>query len=123
MSESRCCRSPPRTDGGHRLYSEPHLRRLHFIRRSRRLGFTLDEIRSLLVLADGESQTCAQVCSLTAEHLDDVRRKIDDLKKMEAVLVAMVDECEQNNTPSCPIIDTLLRPVADGRDQPPCTAP
>ena len=44
--------SPPRTEGGHRLYGEPHVKRLTFVRRARELGFTLEEIRALLRLAD-----------------------------------------------------------------------
>ena len=46
--------SPPRTEGGHRVYREEHLKRLTFIRRSRELGFTLEEIRNLLLLVDGD---------------------------------------------------------------------
>ena len=44
---------PPRTEGGHRVYSGTHLKRLVFIRRSRELGFTLDEIRNLLGMFEG----------------------------------------------------------------------
>ncbi len=49
-----------RSDGGHRLYGEEHVKRLGFIRRSRELGFTLDQIRTLLRLVDGRRYTCAQ---------------------------------------------------------------
>src|SRR5262245_43704187 len=50
-----------RSDGGHRLYGEDHRKRLGFIRRSRELGFTLDQVRALLGLVDGRRYTCAQV--------------------------------------------------------------
>lgn len=50
---------PPRSQGGHRLYEEDLRRRLGFIRRSRDLGFTLDETRGLLRLVDGGAYTCA----------------------------------------------------------------
>ena len=45
--------SPPRTAGGHRSYSEDHMKRLTFIRRCRQLGFSMEEIRALLALVDG----------------------------------------------------------------------
>ena len=52
---------PPRSQGGHRLYDEAHEKRLHFVRRSRELGFSLDEIRGLLRLVDGGRYTCSEV--------------------------------------------------------------
>ena len=52
---------PPRSQGGHRLYEEDHLGRLTFIRRSRELGFTLDEVRGLLRLVDGGAQRVNQL--------------------------------------------------------------
>src|SRR6266536_5346434 len=75
---------PPatRSDGGHRLYGEAEAKRLGFIRRTRQLGFTLDEVRTLLRLVDGGRYTCAQVKRITVHHLDDVRRKIVDLRKI-----------------------------------------
>jgi MerR family transcriptional regulator, mercuric resistance operon regulatory protein len=53
--------APPRTSGGHRDYAASHLQRLTFIRRARELGFTLDEVRSLLTLVDGSEGACAEV--------------------------------------------------------------
>ena len=61
--------SPARSEGGYRLYNESHQHRLSFIRRSRELGFSLEEIRGLLTLVDDNSYTCAQVHHLTLEHL------------------------------------------------------
>ena len=59
---------PPRSPGGHRLYEEEHLRRLTFIRRSRELGFTLEEVRGLLRLVDGGLYTCAEVKTLPLDQ-------------------------------------------------------
>jgi MerR family mercuric resistance operon transcriptional regulator len=100
--------SPPRTEGGHRVFDEEHLKRLTFIRRSRELGFALEEIRSLLRMVDGEHYTCAEVRSLTLDHLQDVRGKLADLKKMEKVLKHLADRCTGNETPDCPIVDALF---------------
>lgn len=99
---------PPRSEGGHRIYSDHHLRRLSFIKRSRELGFSLDQIRGLLTLVDGGNYTCGQVHERTAEHLVEVLDRIADLKTMEAVLRKMLSECEDKNVPDCPIVDALF---------------
>ena len=99
---------PKRSDGGHRIYDEHHVRRLRFIRRARDLGFTLEEIKSLLALIDEERLTCAEVLAQTAKHLNDVRKKIAELRKMERKLNRLMGECDGDNRPECPIIEALL---------------
>lgn len=97
---------PPRTAGGHRIYDVTSLARLQFIRRSRDLGFSLEDTRSLLAMADG-GFSCKQVHSLTIGHLHDVQHKIRDLKRLEKTLKRVADECSQGNTPDCPVIEAL----------------
>lgn len=99
---------PPRTSGGHRLYGEDHLKRLTFVRRSRELGFPLEEIRGLLRMVDGDDYSCDEVKDLTLDHLAEIRSKIADLKKLEKVLKDMASQCEGGNVPDCPIIDALF---------------
>ena len=103
---------PPRTAGGHRVYREEHLKRLTFIRRSRELGFTLDQVRNLLLLVDGDDFTCDEVKTMTLEHADNVHRKINDLKKLERVLKDMVSQCDHGDVPDCPVIDALFQTKA-----------
>ena len=100
--------APPRTASGRRVYGPAETRSLAFIRRSRELGFTLDEIRALLALSahDGEN-TCAEVRQLAAGHLADIRAKIADLRAMERVLADAVRRCDAGELPGCPLIDTL----------------
>ncbi len=100
--------APARTEGGHRLYSSDHLKRLFFIRRSRELGFSLEEIRGLLRLVDGGDYTCGEVRDLTLQHADEVRRKIADLKRMERVLKGIASQCEGGQIPECPVVDALF---------------
>ena len=100
--------APPRSEGGHRIYSEELLRRLIFIRRSRELGFTIEEVRGLLALVDGGDYTCAEVKALTLDHLGEVRRKLADLERMEAVLDDMAARCDGGQVPDCPVIDALF---------------
>ena len=99
--------SPSRSAGGHRVYGQSDLKRLSFIRRSRELGFTLREIRDLLELVDGDRFTCAQIRDRTTSHLADVSEKIQDLRKIQSTLRAMVSKCEGGSVPHCPIVDEL----------------
>ena len=98
---------PVRSAGGHRIYGHSHLKRLSFIRRSRELGFTLQEIRELLELVDGGDYTCADVREKTVNHLTHVANKIRDLKKMQSTLKTMASKCDGGLVPDCPIVDAL----------------
>jgi len=100
--------APARSDGGYRLYDESHLRRLSFIRRSRELGFTIEEIRGLLDLVDGGSYTCSDVKNITMEHVESIRQKIADLKKLEKTLSRIASQCAGGAKPECPIVDALF---------------
>lgn len=100
---------PPRTQNGYRNYSEEYAKRLMFVRRSRELGFSLDEIRTLLAMVDGGSLTCAEVNDVTLTHLDGIRKKITDLQKLEKTLQKIALQCKGGKTPDCPIIDALFQ--------------
>ena len=97
--------APARTDGGHRVYDEDHVQRLKFIRRSRELGFSLDDIRTLLALSDGKRDCAAK--DLTLRHLADVRGKIASLKRLERALKGMTEACKPGDQNSCPIFEAL----------------
>jgi MerR family mercuric resistance operon transcriptional regulator len=97
-----------RTAGRHRLYSLQDLKRLSFIRRARDLGFTLDEVWALLRLADERERSCSEVRDIAANHLAKVRAKIEDLRRMEAVLAGMIARCAEGSTPECPLIEVLF---------------
>jgi len=99
---------PPRTEGGHRLYGREHIKRLMFVRRSRELGFSLGEIRTLLKLVDGKQYTCREVKTLMEEHLGDIKKKISDLKRLQKTLADISSQCEGGMVPECPIIDALF---------------
>jgi MerR family mercuric resistance operon transcriptional regulator len=100
---------PYRSSGGHRLYNDAQKMRLHFISRCRKLGFTLDEVRSLLALVDGGDYTCREVQAITSSHLEDVQKKIADLKNLEQALADMGAQCASNISPACPVIEVLYR--------------
>jgi MerR family mercuric resistance operon transcriptional regulator len=100
--------SPPdRTPGGHRSYQPEHRARLAFIRRARELGFSLDDIRALLALAEPGRQSCAEVKAIASEHLHDVQAKIADLTRLAAALDEAVSRCGEGDVPECPVIQVL----------------
>lgn len=105
----------PRTPSGHRAYTQDHLKRLTFIRRSRELGFSLEEVRDLIGLVDIGGFACRDVRAIANRHLENVRAKIGDLRRMEASLADLVEACAREEAPSCPIIEALSG--ADAADE------
>ncbi|MBI3433598.1 MAG: helix-turn-helix domain-containing protein [Proteobacteria bacterium] len=99
--------APPRTAGGRRVYGPVSTRTLAFIRRARELGFTLDEIRALLDLGGPGKASCAEVRDIAAHHLDDIRAKIADLRKLEILLASTIAKCSGRTAPDCPVNDIL----------------
>ena len=99
---------PPRNASGYRSYDTGHERRLRFVLRARELGFSLEEIRELLRLVDERDRPCAEARTVAATHLDDVRTKIADLRRMERVLRDVVAKCAGGDLPECPLIETLF---------------
>lgn len=100
---------PARTAGGYRTYGEADVQRLSFIRCTRGLGFSLDKVRRLLGLADQKSRSCKSVYGLAAVHLDDIRMKIKNLRRMESILAGMVAECACGAMPECPLLEAVAR--------------
>ena len=97
---------PLRSPGGHRLYADEYRQRLLFVRRARELGFSLDEVRLLLRLAQGRS-ACADVKSITERHIAGIRQKVKELKRLELALSVIVAKCRGDETSDCPILDAL----------------
>ena len=98
---------PPRSAGGHRLYTEEYQRRLVFVRRARELGFALEDVRALLRLSEGRHMACGKVKTITEKHIADIHRKVDELKRLERALNAMVTQCRGDDASDCPILDAL----------------
>ena len=98
---------PPRTASGRRVYDSTDHRILVFIRRSRELGFSLDEIRALLRLGGPEKASCREVREIATHHLEDIRSKLHDLKKLERLLATTVSRCSGRTAPDCPVLDIL----------------
>lgn len=101
--------SPTRSASGYRLYQAGDIRRLGFILRCRQLGFSIDEVRSLLGLVDENKYTCSDIQSITQKHLTEIRKKLRDMRALERALKEMVAGCKGGQTPDCPIIDALFK--------------
>lgn len=99
--------APPRTSSGRRVYQSPDVRTLAFLRRARELGFSLDEIRALLRLGGPEKASCKEVRLIAGHHLDDIRAKISDLRKLERLLTRTIAQCTGTTAPVCPVLDIL----------------
>jgi MerR family mercuric resistance operon transcriptional regulator len=98
---------PDRTAGGNRVYNIDRVRRLNFIKRSRELGFSLNEIRELLELVDGGDFTCGEIHAITTRQADNIRAKIKHMRRLERVLEGMAAECGRGILPECPVVEVL----------------
>lgn len=98
---------PGRTSGNYRSYGDTHLGRLSFIRRARDLGFTLDQVRTLLGLAEARDDDCCAVDAIAQNHLEDIERKIADLKALRRELRDLIGQCQKGVIAECRIIGAL----------------
>jgi len=103
---------PGRTQGNYRIYSEADLARLSFIRRTRDLGFSIDQIRMLLSLSDDASRDCATVDAIASAHLAEIERKLIDLASLRREIAALVASCEGGIVGECRILEALA-PAAE----------
>ncbi|MGX5915196.1 MerR family transcriptional regulator [Aliidiomarina sp. Khilg15.8] len=99
--------SASRNESGYRQYSIADRDRLLFIRRSRALGFSLDDIADLLGLADHSQESCASVDAKVQVQLEQVRRRLKDLRAMEAELERLSGCCDGGVIEKCRIIESL----------------
>jgi Cu(I)-responsive transcriptional regulator len=108
--------APARTSGNYRAYGAEHLGRLSFIRRARDLGFSIEQVRELLSLADQRNRSCARVDAIARQHLTEVERKIADLNAMRRELSTIIDQCSRRVIADCRIIEALSPlPAKSGR--------
>ena len=103
---------PRRTESGRRVYGQDLVQHLTFIRRARELGFSLNEIRSLLKLTNASDIPCSEAKDIAIAHTEVIEVKIADLRKMEKVLHTMIAKCEAGGDhSSCPLLETLYQPA------------
>lgn len=98
---------PGRTEGNQRIYLQGHRDRLNFIRHSRELGFSLDQIRKILSLNDDPTHSCDDVDHIARSHLHEVESKIERLQEMRKELRRMISQCAGGLVSDCRIIEVL----------------
>lgn len=96
-----------RSASGYRHYDEADVHTLRFIRRSRHLGFSVEQITTLLALWRDRSRASADVKAMALEHVAELDRKIADLQAMARTLSSLANACGGDTRPDCPIIDDL----------------
>jgi len=99
--------APTRTAAGYRIYNDIDLHLLHFIRRARALGFTLEQTGELLTLWQDRHRTSADVKALAKAHIAELDARIASLEKMRNTLCALLDSCHGDQRHDCPILDDL----------------
>ncbi|WP_084675806.1 MerR family transcriptional regulator [Caballeronia insecticola] len=115
-------RAPGRASNGYRQYDSASLQRLAFIRRGRELGFSIDEMRELLSLADHPERPCADADGMTRAHLDDIDGKIRDLQRMRRALRQVAD-CRGRTAEHCELLQALAMPDASSTSRPSADTP
>ena len=98
---------PLRSGGNYRLYGRSHLDRLSFIKRSRDLGFTLDQVRALLRLSDDPRASCDEVDAIAEEHIAVIDRKLADLNALRSEIVTWGGSCKASSIAECKVMDAL----------------
>ena len=96
-----------RTDSGYRVYGSDDLHTLAFIKRSRDLGFSLEEVGKLLTLWQDRQRASADVKALAAGHIAELDRKIGELTSLRDTLSDLVTSCHGDQRPDCPILKEL----------------
>ena len=99
--------APARTDANYRSYGDAHRARLRFVRHSRELGFTIDEIRSLLDLSDHPDRDCGEADRIATTHLEQVEAKIAQLSALRDELTRIVGRCRGGLAGDCRVIEAL----------------
>jgi len=100
--------SPPRSASGYRLYSEAWVRRLKFIQKARRLGFSLGEIKELLELRIEPETRCGEIYERARAKIGEIEAKIAELERMREVLTRLLSVCPAEGPLSrCPILEAL----------------
>jgi MerR family copper efflux transcriptional regulator len=98
-----------RTASGYRQYTGRDVNTLRFIRQSRDLGFSIEQIRELLSLWQNRRRPSRQVKALAQAHIRELEQKVQELQAVKATLEHLVHCCHGDDRPDCPILETLAQ--------------
>ena len=96
-----------RTAGGYRVYDRRDVETLRFVQQARSLGFSVEEVSSLLALWQDRQRSSAEVKALARRRVEEIDRKIAELTEMRATLTHLMERCHGDERPDCPILTGL----------------
>lgn len=96
-----------RSESGYRVYKERDVHTLRFIRRARGLGFSMEQIATLLALWHDQARSSAVVKNLAATHIQSLQKKIGELQSIVDTLTELSAGCHGDSRPECPILTSL----------------
>ncbi len=96
-----------RTGSGYRQFSDKDVKTLHFIKRARSLGFSVEAIDELLSLYRDHNRASGDVKAIAQSRIADIETKVVELESMKATLAHLVHRCHGDDRPDCPILDDL----------------
>lgn len=96
-----------RTDAGYRVYDERDVQVLQFIHRARELGFSLEQIKTLMALWQDKQRASKDVRAMAKQHIAELDKKIADMQAMRRTLETLATKCHGDDRPDCPILDDL----------------
>ena len=105
---------PERQPNGYRDYDEDNVRKLQFLQRARGLGFSIEDCRALLALYEDRGRASADVKAIAQAHLGRIERKIAELESLRSTIGHLVEACEGDARPHCPILEDLAGEPKDG---------
>ncbi|MGJ8584777.1 MAG: Cu(I)-responsive transcriptional regulator [Marinosulfonomonas sp.] len=109
--------TPPRDANGYRAFRETDLHKLAFLGRSRSLGFSIEDCRTLLALYEDRGRASSDVKDIARQHLTRIEAKLAELTAMHDTLSHLVQSCAGDNRPDCPILSDLAAGKPAARDR------
>ena len=102
---------PPasRSGNGYRCFTERDVQTLRFVQRARSLGFAVEDVSDLLELWRKKRQSSEKVRTLARRHMDRMEEKILELESIVRVLGDLIERCEADDRPNCPILEEIER--------------
>jgi Cu(I)-responsive transcriptional regulator len=107
-------RAAARRANAYRDYGEHEIHELRFVRRARRLGFSIDEIAALLALWRDKERPSRKVRKIALSRVEDLEMRIVEMQAMAATLRKLVHDCHGDDRPECPILEDLETGEAEG---------
>ena len=108
---------PARSESNYRLFAPTAIQRIRFIKRAQAVGFSLDEIKTLLDLKFAPEATCGDVRGMVDSKIDDIDQKIAALQAMRNELTVLFDDCPGGDRPTeeCPILESFAQEPSQRR--------